>query len=464
MINVFISHNNKDKLTARTLAKKLNQYGIQTWIDEAEIQVGDSLITKIREGLDKVDYLLALISEHSVKSEWVTKELDIAMNREIDEKKIIVVPVLIGRCELPGFLKGKLYADMTTRRKLNDNFPLLLSRFQVEYIEEEIKETFTKRGLAASNIIERLENGTEFERIFILESIRKEDSDLFKIEPFLDCLNYLVSSEKENVALLLSVLEACKFCPYTLNAKLNFLFLSLMECENDEIRIQTLEVVYYKDTFKLFYKKVLKLLQSDSSESLTAAILKYLLGQNLDSYAAEKLCRFCKGLIDEHSSQNNEILLEILCKYIDTYYTEETIKLVCRNYNLIDNRQNKNIISSFFYYCRYTEFLFIHSPKVRDEFKSFLIQSISDDENINSNIGLFLLFDDNNLGYSRHEVWEIINRFDDFSLEMLFEELTTEYRVKSVLSSKEDVDEVTKLLSRNTNVKKLVNEILSEIQ
>lgn len=83
MINVFISHSHKDKMVARTLAKKLNQYGIYTWIDEAEIKIGDSLIEKIRDGLDKVDYLIALISANSVESEWVKKELDIAMNREI---------------------------------------------------------------------------------------------------------------------------------------------------------------------------------------------------------------------------------------------------------------------------------------------------------------------------------------------------------------------------------------------
>ena len=56
MINVFISHNYKDKPMARKIAKELDKYGIKVWIDESEIRLGDSLIEKIRDGLDHMDY------------------------------------------------------------------------------------------------------------------------------------------------------------------------------------------------------------------------------------------------------------------------------------------------------------------------------------------------------------------------------------------------------------------------
>ena len=41
MKSVFISHNYKDKPLARKIAHTLNMYGVETWIDEAEIRVGD---------------------------------------------------------------------------------------------------------------------------------------------------------------------------------------------------------------------------------------------------------------------------------------------------------------------------------------------------------------------------------------------------------------------------------------
>ena len=59
MSTVFISHSWHDKPLARKIADVLMSFGIGVWIDEAEIKLGDSLIRKIREGIDTVDYVMA---------------------------------------------------------------------------------------------------------------------------------------------------------------------------------------------------------------------------------------------------------------------------------------------------------------------------------------------------------------------------------------------------------------------
>jgi hypothetical protein len=110
---IFLSHTHADKSFARRLAVDLKMAGAQVWIDEAEIQVGDSLIEKIREGIDAMDYLGVVLSPDSVNSSWVRREVDIAMNQEIEGKRVRVLPLLYKNCDLPGFLKGKLYADFT---------------------------------------------------------------------------------------------------------------------------------------------------------------------------------------------------------------------------------------------------------------------------------------------------------------------------------------------------------------
>jgi hypothetical protein len=110
-VGVFISHNSADKVFARRLASDLSAAGARVWIDEAEIKVGDSLIERIRKGIDTMDYIAVVLTPTSVSSEWVRKELDIAMNREIEEKRVTVLPLLVHDCELPSFLKGKKYAD-----------------------------------------------------------------------------------------------------------------------------------------------------------------------------------------------------------------------------------------------------------------------------------------------------------------------------------------------------------------
>ncbi|TKJ37814.1 MAG: hypothetical protein CEE38_07035 [Planctomycetes bacterium B3_Pla] len=62
--------------------------------------------------LTLVDILLVIISKTSIDSEWVKKEIEIAMNQEIEFRRVKVIPLLCDPVALPGFLTGKLYADL----------------------------------------------------------------------------------------------------------------------------------------------------------------------------------------------------------------------------------------------------------------------------------------------------------------------------------------------------------------
>lgn len=126
MAQVFLSHSHSERQLARRLAADLRKEGHIVWVDEAEIKIGDSLIEKIREGIDSVDYVAALLSKTSVESEWVKKELDIASNREIEEKRVVVLPLLVDDVKLPGFIKGKFYGDLRNKKKYSETLAALL--------------------------------------------------------------------------------------------------------------------------------------------------------------------------------------------------------------------------------------------------------------------------------------------------------------------------------------------------
>lgn len=111
--SVFLSHNHSDKPFVRRLAADLNHQGIRVWLDEAEIKVGESLIEKIRNGIDEVDFIAVVLSPNSVASPWVQREVDVAMNHEIAGRRVRVLPLMYRTCDLPGFLLGKRYADFT---------------------------------------------------------------------------------------------------------------------------------------------------------------------------------------------------------------------------------------------------------------------------------------------------------------------------------------------------------------
>jgi len=128
--HIFLSHNWNDKPIARKLADDLAIRGINVWLDEAEIKLGESLIEKIREATDSVEYVVVLLSKNSVGSNLVKKEVDIAMNEEIEGKRIKVVPILLDEVDLPGFLKGKLYGDLRSM----DQYDKVLSQIQTRVL------------------------------------------------------------------------------------------------------------------------------------------------------------------------------------------------------------------------------------------------------------------------------------------------------------------------------------------
>ncbi len=110
---VFLSHNSADKPFVRRLAAELEKRGISCWVDEAEIHYGESLVQKISNAIERIVLVLAVISNNSVDSSWVRQELEWAMTKEIKQRRVVIIPLLVGKCDIPFFLMNKLYADFT---------------------------------------------------------------------------------------------------------------------------------------------------------------------------------------------------------------------------------------------------------------------------------------------------------------------------------------------------------------
>ena len=127
MSSVFLCHNSKDKPFVRELAGQLTSDNVQVWLDEAELNIGDSLIEKISGGINDMDYVAVIISRNSVESNWVQKEISLAMSKEIAGRRVTVLPILIDKCNIPAALTDKLYADFTSQKNYDDEYSKLLS-------------------------------------------------------------------------------------------------------------------------------------------------------------------------------------------------------------------------------------------------------------------------------------------------------------------------------------------------
>ena len=110
---VFLSHTKLDKSFARQLAYDLKEAGVEVWLDEWEIRVGDSLREKIESGIQESGWLVVILSPRAVESQWVQREISAAFTRELDSKRVFILPVLIDKCEIPILLRDKKYANFT---------------------------------------------------------------------------------------------------------------------------------------------------------------------------------------------------------------------------------------------------------------------------------------------------------------------------------------------------------------
>jgi hypothetical protein len=127
-IVAFLSHSSKDKPFIRQLATDLTTNGITVWLDEQMIKVEESIVEKVGQGLADSDYFLIALSDNSVNSQWVKKELNQALLKEIAERKVKVLPIKLSDCEIPPLIKDKKYADFSANYKTGLNELLIAMR------------------------------------------------------------------------------------------------------------------------------------------------------------------------------------------------------------------------------------------------------------------------------------------------------------------------------------------------
>ncbi len=183
MSSIFLSHSSKDKYFVRELAERLREYGVKVWLDEAEIKIGESLTEKVGRAIDEMDYVGVVLSSNSINSEWVQKELQVAMQKEFSKKKVVILPMLLEHVEIPPFLRDKLYADFTSPEQYESTFPKILSAMGI-IIEENkqiVQEMNKKESETEMTLTEKYLSDFEDIRITELDESKTYRPDAEKL-------------------------------------------------------------------------------------------------------------------------------------------------------------------------------------------------------------------------------------------------------------------------------------------
>jgi hypothetical protein len=108
-MKVFISHSSTDKWIARQISVHLEERGIDSFLDEKDIETGDSINDSIQTHLSDCDEILLLLSPASLKSDWVLVELGGARALK---KRLVPILLHVGPNELPDVLSDELGRDI----------------------------------------------------------------------------------------------------------------------------------------------------------------------------------------------------------------------------------------------------------------------------------------------------------------------------------------------------------------
>src|SRR5262249_49929546 len=89
----FISYATKDQQFAHLLHTDLQSSGVRCWFASEDLKGGDKLSSQIDDAIRLHDKLLLVLSENSMRSEWVKTEIYKARRREVREGCRVLFPI-----------------------------------------------------------------------------------------------------------------------------------------------------------------------------------------------------------------------------------------------------------------------------------------------------------------------------------------------------------------------------------
>jgi hypothetical protein len=114
----FISYSSKDEEFAKRLYNDLQSEGVRCWFAPEDLKIGEKFRVRIDESIRLYDKLLLVLSESSVASEWVEKEVETAFEKEREQGKTVLFPVRLDDAVLEA--KTGWAADVRRSRHIGD--------------------------------------------------------------------------------------------------------------------------------------------------------------------------------------------------------------------------------------------------------------------------------------------------------------------------------------------------------
>jgi hypothetical protein len=114
----FMSYASKDHAFAERLYADLQNKGVRCWYAPEDMKIGDEFRSRIDASIHVHDRLLLILSEHSIKSRWVQKEVETAFEKEEKENRLVLFPIRLDEAVMQ--IDVGWAADVRRQRHIGD--------------------------------------------------------------------------------------------------------------------------------------------------------------------------------------------------------------------------------------------------------------------------------------------------------------------------------------------------------
>jgi uncharacterized protein YjbI with pentapeptide repeats len=114
----FISYSSKDDQFVRDLHEHLTISGVQCWFAPEDLKIGERIRPSIDRAILAFDKVIVVLSENSIGSAWVEKEVETAFEKENETRNTILLPIRIDDSVMG--CKEAWAADLKRMRNIGD--------------------------------------------------------------------------------------------------------------------------------------------------------------------------------------------------------------------------------------------------------------------------------------------------------------------------------------------------------
>jgi TIR domain len=94
-MKIFLSHSSAQKPLVNSIVNHLPRH-IQSWIDETDLLAGETITRSIRDAINTAtDFVVIFVDSSAVRSDWVKREMEWALQREGTLGRPFIVPIVI---------------------------------------------------------------------------------------------------------------------------------------------------------------------------------------------------------------------------------------------------------------------------------------------------------------------------------------------------------------------------------